>query len=137
MSSSNRLPSFPPPSRSSAHSPGHVEGVESPAGAGAGVVDLHAPPDSVLEISPLTPKDRADLKYMLEIGVDWVALSFVQRASDIEEMEGEGDFRDWQGLSATLRAAGYDRTPKQCRERYQVRALRASRLYEEGFDDDI
>eukprot|EP00587_Corethron_hystrix_P002470 CAMPEP_0113308706 /NCGR_PEP_ID=MMETSP0010_2-20120614/7047_1 /TAXON_ID=216773 ORGANISM="Corethron hystrix, Strain 308" /NCGR_SAMPLE_ID=MMETSP0010_2 /ASSEMBLY_ACC=CAM_ASM_000155 /LENGTH=588 /DNA_ID=CAMNT_0000163821 /DNA_START=222 /DNA_END=1988 /DNA_ORIENTATION=- /assembly_acc=CAM_ASM_000155 len=43
-------------------------------------------PDSVLQISPLTPKDRADLEYMLEIGVDWVALSFVQRPEDIEEM---------------------------------------------------
>ena len=43
-------------------------------------------PDSVLEISPLTPKDRSDLNYMLKIGVDWVALSFVQRASDIVEI---------------------------------------------------
>ena len=45
-------------------------------------------PDSVLEISPLTPKDRSDLNYMLKIGVDWVALSFVQRAADIEEIKG-------------------------------------------------
>jgi len=43
-------------------------------------------PDSVLDISPLTPKDRSDLEYMLGIGVDWVALSFVQRKEDIEEM---------------------------------------------------
>jgi pyruvate kinase len=43
-------------------------------------------PDSVLEISPLTPKDRSDLEYMLQIGVDWVALSFVQRPEDIEEI---------------------------------------------------
>ena len=43
-------------------------------------------PDSVLEISPLTPKDRSDLKYMLQIGVDWVALSFVQRPEDIVEI---------------------------------------------------
>jgi len=43
-------------------------------------------PDSVLEISPLTPKDRSDLEYMLKIGVDWVALSFVQRPEDIEEI---------------------------------------------------
>lgn len=43
-------------------------------------------PDSVLEISPLTPKDRSDLEYMLGIGVDWVALSFVQRPEDIEEI---------------------------------------------------
>mmetsp|Transcript_33636 Transcript_33636/g.47788 ORF Transcript_33636/g.47788 Transcript_33636/m.47788 type:complete len:274 (-) Transcript_33636:66-887(-) len=43
-------------------------------------------PDSVLKISPLTPKDRSDLEYMLGIGVDWVALSFVQRPEDIEEI---------------------------------------------------
>ena len=43
-------------------------------------------PDSVLEISALTDKDRSDLKYMLGIGVDWVALSFVQRPEDIEEI---------------------------------------------------
>lgn len=43
-------------------------------------------PDSVLDISPLTPKDRSDLEYMLGIGVDWVALSFVQRPEDIEEI---------------------------------------------------
>lgn len=43
-------------------------------------------PDSVLEISPLTPKDRADLEYMLGIGVDWIALSFVQRPEDIVEI---------------------------------------------------
>jgi len=44
-------------------------------------------PDSVLEISPLTPKDRSDLEYMLKIGVDWVALSFVQRPEDIVEIK--------------------------------------------------
>lgn len=57
-------------------------------------------PDSVLKISPLTPKDRSDLEYMLGIGVDWVALSFVQTPSDIEEINTlidqllpEGTFR--------------------------------------------
>jgi pyruvate kinase len=40
----------------------------------------------VLEISPLTPKDRADLEYMIGIGVDWIALSFVQRPQDIVEI---------------------------------------------------
>jgi len=44
-------------------------------------------PDSVLDISPLTPKDRSDLQYMLDIGVDWIALSFVQRPQDIEEIQ--------------------------------------------------
>jgi pyruvate kinase len=44
-------------------------------------------PDSILEISCLTPKDRKDLDYMLSIGVDWVALSFVQRPEDIVEIK--------------------------------------------------
>ena len=44
-------------------------------------------PDSILEISCMTPKDREDLKYMLGIGVDWVALSFVQRPEDIVEIK--------------------------------------------------
>uniref|UniRef100_A0A7S2KH49 Pyruvate kinase n=1 Tax=Leptocylindrus danicus TaxID=163516 RepID=A0A7S2KH49_9STRA len=57
-------------------------------------------PDSVLEISALTEKDRSDLQYMLKIGVDWIALSFVQRPEDIEEIHSlidqwlpEGAFR--------------------------------------------
>ena len=43
-------------------------------------------PDIVLPISSLTSKDRADLKKALEMGVDWVALSFVQSSSDIEDL---------------------------------------------------
>lgn len=43
-------------------------------------------PDSVLEISPLTPKDRSDLAYQIQIGVDWIALSFVQTPEDIDEI---------------------------------------------------
>lgn len=42
-------------------------------------------PGVLLPISPLTAKDRADLTFGLELGVDWVALSFVQRPQDIEE----------------------------------------------------
>ena len=42
-------------------------------------------PGAVLPISPLTDKDREDLMFGLDLGVDWVALSFVQRPEDIEE----------------------------------------------------
>jgi pyruvate kinase len=42
-------------------------------------------PGTVLNLSPLTPKDRTDLAFGLELGVDWVALSFVQRPSDMIE----------------------------------------------------
>jgi pyruvate kinase len=43
-------------------------------------------PGVVIPLSPLTPKDRADLAYALRLGVDWVALSFVQRAADMAEL---------------------------------------------------
>lgn len=42
-------------------------------------------PSAVLELSPLTRKDIDDLNYGLELGVDWIALSFVQRAEDVSE----------------------------------------------------
>jgi len=40
-------------------------------------------PDTVLPIGPLTEKDKADLDFALRLGVDWVALSFVQRGEDV------------------------------------------------------
>lgn len=42
-------------------------------------------PGTVLDLSPLTEKDRKDLEFGLELGVDWVALSFVQKARDMIE----------------------------------------------------
>ena len=44
-------------------------------------------PETDLTISPLTDKDRADLAFGLQLGVDWVALSFVQRPSDVLEAQ--------------------------------------------------
>lgn len=42
-------------------------------------------PDVLLPLSPLTEKDRKDLEFGLELGADWVALSFVQRPEDVAE----------------------------------------------------
>ncbi|SFB39407.1 pyruvate kinase [Collimonas sp. OK607] len=42
-------------------------------------------PDAVLPIPALTEKDKRDLKFALELGVDWIALSFVQRPEDVLE----------------------------------------------------
>ncbi len=42
-------------------------------------------PDVVLPLTALTPKDRRDLQVALELGVDWIALSFVQRPEDVAE----------------------------------------------------
>ena len=52
-------------------------------------------PSVVLPISPLTPKDREDLEFGLALGVDWVALSFVQRPQDIEEARAIIGSRAW------------------------------------------
>jgi len=45
-------------------------------------------PGTVLDISPLTTKDRNDLAFGLDLGVDWVALSFVQKPGDLIEARG-------------------------------------------------
>ena len=46
-----------------------------------------AVPGGTIPISALTPKDLDDLAFALRQGVDWVALSFVQRASDMAELK--------------------------------------------------
>jgi pyruvate kinase len=46
-----------------------------------------AVPQAVIPVSALTPKDREDLAFALRIGVDWVALSFVQKAEDMAELK--------------------------------------------------
>ncbi|HKC43190.1 MAG TPA: pyruvate kinase [Burkholderiales bacterium] len=43
-------------------------------------------PGVILPLSALTEKDRTDLEFGLELGVDWVALSFVQRPEDVREI---------------------------------------------------
>ena len=43
-------------------------------------------PGLAIPIPALTVKDRADLAFALQEGVDWVALSFVQRGSDMAEL---------------------------------------------------
>ena len=42
-------------------------------------------PDVVLPLAALSEKDRKDLEFVCELGVDWLALSFVQRRADVEE----------------------------------------------------
>jgi len=52
-------------------------------------------PDALLPLSPLTAKDRRDLAFALELGVDWIALSFVQRPEDVAEARALVDGRAW------------------------------------------
>jgi pyruvate kinase len=44
-------------------------------------------PGVPLKISALTDKDRADVLFALEQGVDFIALSFVRRADDVSELK--------------------------------------------------
>ena len=42
-------------------------------------------PDVILPLAALSEKDLSDLEFACDLGVDWIALSFVQRADDVEE----------------------------------------------------
>jgi pyruvate kinase len=52
-------------------------------------------PGAILPMSALTTKDREDLDFGLSIGVDWIALSFVQRPEDIIELREIVGNRAW------------------------------------------
>ncbi|WP_119157854.1 pyruvate kinase [Caldimonas tepidiphila] len=43
-------------------------------------------PSVLLPIAAMTPKDRNDLEFGLTLGIDWVAVSFVQRPQDLHEV---------------------------------------------------
>ncbi len=43
-------------------------------------------PGAVIPMSAMTDKDHKDLAFALRMGVDWVALSFVQRAADMADL---------------------------------------------------
>ncbi|MEH2473568.1 pyruvate kinase [Nitrobacteraceae bacterium AZCC 2161] len=57
-------------------------------------------PSAVLNLSPLTAKDRADLAFGLELGVDWIALSFVQKPGDV--IEAHALIGDRAGIMAKI-----------------------------------
>ena len=42
-------------------------------------------PDVILPLAALSKKDLKDLEFVCELGVDWLALSFVQRSADVEQ----------------------------------------------------
>ena len=52
-------------------------------------------PDVALPIPALTAKDRADLAFALEHGVNYIGLSFVQRAEDVAEAHAIVGGRAW------------------------------------------
>jgi pyruvate kinase len=44
-------------------------------------------PDAILPISSLTSKDKSDLNKALEMGADWIALSFIQTVDNVRELK--------------------------------------------------
>jgi pyruvate kinase len=42
-------------------------------------------PDTTIPVTAMTDKDRSDLEAAIDAGVDWIALSFVQRPEDVAE----------------------------------------------------
>jgi len=52
-------------------------------------------PDVALPIPALTEKDRADLDFVLPLGVEYIGLSFVQRPEDVAEAKAIAAGRAW------------------------------------------
>jgi pyruvate kinase len=52
-------------------------------------------PDVALPIPALTEKDRADLDFVLPLGIEYVGLSFVQRPEDVAEAQAIAGGRAW------------------------------------------
>jgi pyruvate kinase len=52
-------------------------------------------PDVMLPIPALTEKDRADLDFVLPLGIEYIGLSFVQRPEDVAEARAIADGRAW------------------------------------------
>ncbi|MCU6454648.1 pyruvate kinase [Sphingomonas sp. A2-49] len=66
------------------HGPDRIETTVEVGGALSNNKGLNVP-DVVLPMAALTEKDRSDLAFAVEQGVDWIALSFVQRPEDLAE----------------------------------------------------
>ena len=65
----------------------HATRVETVVEVGGAISDRKGVnlPDVVVPLAALTEKDRKDLSFALDQGVDWIALSFVQRPEDVAE----------------------------------------------------
>lgn len=72
-------------------------------------------PDVLLPLSALSSKDRSDLEFVCELGVDWLALSFVQKATDVEEASAlvKGRARIIAKIEKPLAVINYDEILKK------------------------
>ncbi len=66
------------------HGPDRIETLVEVGGPLSNNKGLNVP-DVVVPMAALTEKDRSDLAFAVEQGVDWIALSFVQRPEDLAE----------------------------------------------------
>jgi pyruvate kinase len=66
------------------HADGRIETVVEVGGPLSNSKGLNVP-DVVLPMAALTEKDISDLAFAVEQGVDWIALSFVQRPEDLAD----------------------------------------------------
>jgi pyruvate kinase len=66
------------------HAPDRITALVEVGGALSNSKGLNVP-DMVLPMAALTEKDRSDLSFAVEMGADWIALSFVQRPEDLME----------------------------------------------------
>lgn len=62
-------------------------------------------PGTPLKLSALTPKDREDARLAVELGLDYLALSFVRRAEDVQELRA---YLREVGAASTERRVGED-----------------------------
>ncbi len=62
-------------------------------------------PDAILPLASMTTKDREDCEAAVAAGVDWVAVSFVQRARDILDVQAIVKDRAWVMAKIERRAA--------------------------------
>jgi pyruvate kinase len=65
-------------------SPSHADTVVQVGGEVSNNKGVNVP-DVVVPLAALSEKDRSDLEFVCELGVDWLGLSFVQRAEDVHE----------------------------------------------------
>ncbi len=72
--------------RVAAVAPGRAETIVEVAGRVSNKKGVSLP-DTTIPTSAMTEKDRADLAAALEEGIDWIALSFVQRPEDVIEVK--------------------------------------------------
>ncbi len=61
-------------------------------------------PDAILPLASMTGKDREDCEAAIEAGVDWIAVSFVQRAQDILDVKAMVQGRAWVMAKIEMRA---------------------------------